>query len=121
MLATGLRIGEAAAVRPQDVDLEARIVWVTGNLVRLKGGGVVRQETESSKLNPRGLELPVCDKVQFVIGMGVAGEVAGHQIHIGSERFLRSLGISTRKAGAYRPAKGARDVTELISEDRDAR
>ena len=59
MLATGLRIGEAAAVRPQDVDLEARIVWVTGNLVRLKGGGVVRQETESSKLNPRGLELPV--------------------------------------------------------------
>lgn len=26
-----------------------------------------------------------------------------------------------RKAGAFRPVSGARDVTELISEDRDAR
>jgi hypothetical protein len=25
------------------------------------------------------------------------------------------------KAGAYRPAPGARDITEMISEDRDAR
>ncbi len=48
-----------------------------------------------------GLTLPACDNVQFVIGMGVAGEVAGHHIHIGSERYLRSLGISTSKAGAY--------------------
>jgi hypothetical protein len=28
---------------------------------------------------------------------------------------------AARKAGAYRPARDARDVTELISEDRDAR
>jgi hypothetical protein len=28
---------------------------------------------------------------------------------------------TARKAGAYRQAAGARDVTELISEDRDAR
>lgn len=28
---------------------------------------------------------------------------------------------TARKSGAYRPAKDARDVTELISEDRDAR
>lgn len=48
-----------------------------------------------------GLELPPCDNVQFVIGMGVTGEVAGHHIHIGSERYLHSLGISTRKARFY--------------------
>lgn len=46
----------------------------------------------------RGLELPVCDDVQFVIGMGVAAQVAGHHIHIGSARYLSSLGIATLKA-----------------------
>lgn len=51
--------------------------------------------------NIRGLVLPVCDDVQFVIGMGVAAEVAGHRIHIGSERYLRSLGIATGKAATY--------------------
>lgn len=51
--------------------------------------------------NVRGLVLPVCDDVQFVIGMGVAAEVAGHRIHIGSERYLRSLGIATGKAATY--------------------
>jgi Cu2+-exporting ATPase len=48
--------------------------------------------------NVRGLTLPVCDDVQFVIGLGVAAQVSGHHIHIGSERYLRGLGIVTRKA-----------------------
>jgi Cu2+-exporting ATPase len=48
--------------------------------------------------NVRGLKLPVCDDVQFVIGLGVAAQVSGHHIHIGSERYLRGLGIVTRKA-----------------------
>jgi Cu2+-exporting ATPase len=51
--------------------------------------------------NVRGLTLPVCDNVQFVIGLGVAAQVAGHHIHIGSERYLRSLGIVTKKASVY--------------------
>jgi Cu2+-exporting ATPase len=46
----------------------------------------------------RGLELPLCQNVDFVIGLGVAAEVAGHRIHIGSERYLRQLGIATAKA-----------------------
>jgi Cu2+-exporting ATPase len=49
----------------------------------------------------RGLLLPVCDDVQFVIGLGVAAEVCGHRIHIGSARYLRQLGISTQKARTY--------------------
>lgn len=51
--------------------------------------------------NVRGLVLPDCDDVQFAIGMGVAAQVAGHRIHIGSERYLNSLGIATRRAGTY--------------------
>jgi cation transport ATPase len=51
--------------------------------------------------NIRGLELPMCEDVQFVIGMGVAAEVAGHRIHIGSARYLHSLGVATNKADTY--------------------
>lgn len=49
----------------------------------------------------RGLKLPICENVQFVIGMGVSAEVSGHRIHIGSERYLRSLGIATGRARIY--------------------
>jgi Cu2+-exporting ATPase len=46
----------------------------------------------------RGLALPVCQSVDFVIGLGVAAEVAGHRVHIGSARYLRQLGIATGRA-----------------------
>jgi cation-transporting P-type ATPase C len=49
----------------------------------------------------RGLTLPPCDDVQFMIGMGVCADIAGQRLHVGSERFLRGLGISTRKASKY--------------------
>lgn len=58
MLATGLRVGEAAAVRIDDVDMGLRVVMVTGNIVRITGEGLIRQEDESSKLHPRVLDLP---------------------------------------------------------------
>jgi Cu2+-exporting ATPase len=49
----------------------------------------------------RGLSLPLCDDVQFVIGMGVSAVIAGQRLHVGSARFLRSLGIATVKANKY--------------------
>lgn len=49
----------------------------------------------------RGLTLPPCDDVQFVIGMGVSAVIAGQHLHVGSARFLRSLGIPTAKAAKY--------------------
>ena len=49
----------------------------------------------------RRLDLPVCENVQFFIGLGVAAEVGGHRIHIGSQRYLCQLGIATSKARAY--------------------
>ena len=55
----------------------------------------------SHACNVRGLVLPLCQNVQFAIGLGVAAEVAGHRIHIGSERYLRSLSIATGKARTY--------------------
>jgi Cu2+-exporting ATPase len=49
----------------------------------------------------RGLQLPLCEAVDFVIGMGVAAQVCGHRLHVGSERYLRSLGIATGKARSF--------------------
>lgn len=49
----------------------------------------------------RGLTLPPCDDVQFSIGMGVSAMIGGHRIHVGSARFLRSLGIAIRKANKF--------------------
>ena len=49
----------------------------------------------------RGLTLPLCDDVQFNIGMGVTAVIAGRRLHVGSERFLCSLGIATGKARSY--------------------
>ena len=49
----------------------------------------------------RGLTLPLCDDVQFVIGMGVSAVIAGQHLQVGSARFLRSLGIATAKAAKY--------------------
>ena len=58
MRATGLRISEAAAVVWGDVDLQRRTVAVRGNVVRVKGKGLVVQSDESSKLTVRTLVLP---------------------------------------------------------------
>lgn len=58
LLATGVRVGEAAAVMWSDVDLDGGTVTVAANVVRLKGVGLVRQVDESSKLKRRVLELP---------------------------------------------------------------
>lgn len=48
-----------------------------------------------------GLTLPPCEDVQFIIGMGVAAVIDGKRLHVGSERFLRSIGIATGRATKY--------------------
>jgi integrase len=57
MLATGLRIGEASAVRWDDVDFDAGTVAVQGTVVRVKGAGLVIKPPKSSS-GRRVLELP---------------------------------------------------------------
>ena len=61
----------------------------------------VAQALVSHAVNMRGLELPICQSVDFAIGLGVAAEVSGHRLHVGSERYLRQLGIGTGKARTY--------------------
>lgn len=57
MLATGCRIGEALAIRWDDVDLDAGTVAITGTVVRVKGEGLTRQDTTKGK-KVRRLLLP---------------------------------------------------------------
>jgi integrase len=57
LLATGVRIGEALAVRWADVDLEAGIVIVEATVVRVRGKGLVRKSTKSDA-SDRTLRLP---------------------------------------------------------------
>lgn len=58
MLATGLRIGEAAAVTWAVLDLDAGTVEVRGKVKRLKGTGLVIEPTTKSPSGYRTLELP---------------------------------------------------------------
>jgi len=58
MVATGLRIGEACAVRWGDVDLEVGTVEVLGTVLRVKGKGLVLKPSPKSEAAQRILTLP---------------------------------------------------------------
>ena len=58
MLATGLRLGEACAVRWQDVDLDRGTIEVAGTVLRIKGQGLILKPSPKSEAGERILELP---------------------------------------------------------------
>ncbi|XVV05477.1 site-specific integrase [Actinosynnema sp. CA-248983] len=58
MAATGLRIGETAAIVWDAVDLDAATVEVRGTVVRIKGVGLVIKPKPKSKSGYRKVELP---------------------------------------------------------------
>lgn len=62
---TGLRRSELLALRPEDVDLEARTVTVAGSVVRVKGKGLVRQDHTKTG-EDRTIPLPrfACDALR---------------------------------------------------------
>jgi Cu2+-exporting ATPase len=41
------------------------------------------------------LTIPQCNETEYRIGLGVEGEVDGHYMHVGSERFLTQCSVST--------------------------
>ena len=47
-------------------------------------------------------DVPLCQEPRYRLGLGVEGEVDGHYIHVGSERFLRENGIDVKKAASDR-------------------
>lgn len=57
LLATGVRIGEALALRWSDVDLDAGLVVVEWTMVRVRGRGLIRKEVKTST-SERTLVLP---------------------------------------------------------------
>lgn len=58
LLATGCRIGEACALRWQDIDLHAGTLTVAGTMVFLKGTGWERQESPKTVAGQRTIHLP---------------------------------------------------------------
>ncbi|MFD6514006.1 tyrosine recombinase XerC [Rhodococcus sp. NPDC060176] len=57
--ATSCRIGELLAIRWQDINLDTKTVAVTGQIVRIRGEGLVRQDrTKSEAGDDRDLPLP---------------------------------------------------------------
>jgi Cu2+-exporting ATPase len=45
-----------------------------------------------------GAEAPLCDEPTYHLGRGVEGQVDGHYVHVGNERFFRESGIDFRHA-----------------------
>lgn len=58
MLATGLRIGEAAAVTWDAVDLDAGVVEVRGTVIRVRGSGLQLKSSPKTRAGFRTLALP---------------------------------------------------------------
>ncbi len=54
---TGMRRSELLALRPEDVDLDGRVATICGSVVRLKGKGLIRQDTTKSG-EARSVPLP---------------------------------------------------------------
>lgn len=50
----------------------------------------------------RGIDVPVCDAPEYRVGLGIEGQVGGHYVHLGSERFLRGNQIRVSQAGPDR-------------------
>ncbi|MGY1806227.1 tyrosine recombinase XerC [Blastococcus sp. SYSU D00669] len=58
LLGTGLRIGEACALRPADVDLNAGTLSVTGTVIRQPGRGLLIQDVPKTGAGRRTIPLP---------------------------------------------------------------
>ncbi|WP_232807348.1 site-specific integrase [Geodermatophilus chilensis] len=81
MLATGCRIGEAAAVTWDDLDLDAGTVDIRSTIVRVKGQGLVRKSTKTAS-GARTLLLPpwCVEKLRRrAARVGASTDVAGAQ------------------------------------------
>ena len=55
-------------------------------------------EALRARARDRGISVPLCDAPDYKVGLGVEGQVNGHYVHLGSERFLRGSEIRMTRA-----------------------
>jgi Cu2+-exporting ATPase len=70
-------------------------------------------EALRARANGRGIEVPMCDAPAYKVGLGVEGQVNGHYVHLGSERFLRQSKIRVQPAARDRAALDERGYSCL--------
>ena len=59
-------------------------------------------EALRARARERGIGVPICDAPDYKVGLGVQGQVNGHYVHLGSERFLRGCQIRVEQAARDR-------------------
>lgn len=107
MLAVGVRIGEALAVRWSDVDLEAGTVAITGTITRERGEGLVRGGTKTD-LSERIIPLPERTVTMFLKRHAESGGVAESPV------FASSAGTFVDPSNMNRLVRRRLDAVGLI-------
>ncbi len=104
MLGTGVRIGEALALRWADLDLGAAAptTTITGTVVRLPGRGLIIQDHPKTASGRRKLLLPA-----FVVAMLLRRRV--EQVDGGDLVFPSSVGTLREPQNVHRQWRAARD------------
>lgn len=106
MLSTGLRVGEAAAVRPVDVDLQGLQLHIGGNITRIRGRGLIRSGTKT-KSSVR--TLPIHPRTAALVRRRVAT--------LGTDAHAQVGPLFPSAAGTWRdPSNTAKLVDELMAE-----
>lgn len=85
---TGIRFGEAIALRPNDIDLTRRRINIARSATRVAGQGVV--ETDTKNHTTRAVPLPAF-LVEYLIPL-VEGDSAGERVFEGRAGGFLSLG-----------------------------
>jgi Cu2+-exporting ATPase len=60
-----------------------------------------------------GISVPICDDVDYKVGLGVEGQVNGFYMHVGSARFMRTSEISIEQSAADRASLDERGYSCL--------
>lgn len=106
MLGTGVRIGEALALRWADLDLgsEVAIVTITGTVVRIAGQGLTIQDHPKTAAGRRRLMLP-----PFAVAVLMRRQVDQLEANAWDLVFPSSVGTLREPQNVHRQWRGARN------------
>ncbi len=105
--ATGCRIGELMGVRWEDVDLESKTLSVTGQVVRERGTGLIRQDWAKTPTSIRTVALP-----GFAVDMLKARKSDGEMVFASKAGTLRDPDTVARQ---WRQVRSALDLEWVTS------